>query len=114
VILQKLAREEAERVATRIRETLRRSGTPAAFRQYWRLGYHGEGERVEKLLQEADQTCTWKSAAKGKRRAMPPILPAALEKDLSCLALAIWTAERPSIDRQSLLVATTTMSSLRA
>jgi diguanylate cyclase (GGDEF)-like protein len=56
LVLPEAREEEAERVSTRIRETL------AADQEHPPLSasigasiYHGEGERVEKLLKEADQ-----------------------------------------------------------
>jgi diguanylate cyclase (GGDEF)-like protein len=56
LVLPEAREEEAQRVATRIRETL------AADQEHPPLSasigasiYHGEGERVERILKEADQ-----------------------------------------------------------
>jgi len=56
VILPESREDEAERVATRIRETLAADQEhPPLSASIGASVYHGEGERVEKLLKEADQ-----------------------------------------------------------
>ncbi len=56
LILPEAREEEAERVATRIRETLAADQEhPPLSASIGASVYHGEGERVEKLLKEADQ-----------------------------------------------------------
>lgn len=56
LILPEAREEEAERVATRIRETLAADAEhPPLSASIGASIYHGEGERVEKLLKEADQ-----------------------------------------------------------
>jgi diguanylate cyclase (GGDEF)-like protein len=56
LILPEAREEEAERVAARIRETLAADQEhPPLSTSIGASVYHGEGERVEKLLQEADQ-----------------------------------------------------------
>jgi diguanylate cyclase (GGDEF)-like protein len=56
LILPEAREEEAERVAVRIRETLVADQEhPPLSASIGASVYHGEGERVEKLLQEADQ-----------------------------------------------------------
>jgi diguanylate cyclase (GGDEF)-like protein len=56
LILPEAREEEAERVASRIRETLAADQEhPLLSASIGASVYHGEGERVEKLLQEADQ-----------------------------------------------------------
>src|SRR6202795_3046951 len=56
LILPEAREEEAERVATRIRETLAADQEhPPLSASIGASVFHGEGERVEKLLKEADQ-----------------------------------------------------------
>jgi diguanylate cyclase (GGDEF)-like protein len=56
VVLPEAREEEAQRVATRIHETLLSDQEePAISVSIGTSVYHGEGERVEKLLKEADQ-----------------------------------------------------------
>jgi diguanylate cyclase (GGDEF)-like protein len=56
VVLPEARDDEAERVATRIRETLLADQEhPPLSASIGASVYHGEGERVEKLLKEADQ-----------------------------------------------------------
>ncbi len=56
LILPEAREEEAERVAVRIRETLAADQEhPPLSASIGASVYHGEGERVEKLLKEADQ-----------------------------------------------------------
>jgi len=56
VVLPEVHEEEAERVAQRIRDTLAADQEqPPVFASIGISIYHGEGERVEKLLAEADQ-----------------------------------------------------------
>jgi diguanylate cyclase (GGDEF)-like protein len=56
LILPEAREEEAERVAARIRETLAADQEhPPLSASIGASVYHGEGERVEKLLKEADQ-----------------------------------------------------------
>lgn len=56
LILPEAREDEAERVATRIRETLAADQEhPPLSASIGASVYHGEGERVEKLLKEADQ-----------------------------------------------------------
>ena len=56
LILPESREDEAERVATRIRETLAADQEhPPLSASIGSSVYHGEGERVEKLLKEADQ-----------------------------------------------------------
>jgi len=56
VVLPEAREEETQRVAARIRETLAADHEePAISASIGTSVYHGEGERVEKLLKEADQ-----------------------------------------------------------
>jgi diguanylate cyclase (GGDEF)-like protein len=56
IVLPEAREEEAERVAARIRETISADGEhPPISASIGASIYHGEGERVEKLLAEADQ-----------------------------------------------------------
>jgi diguanylate cyclase (GGDEF)-like protein len=56
VVLPEAREEETQRVAARIRETLAADNEePAISASIGTSVYHGEGERVEKLLKEADQ-----------------------------------------------------------
>ena len=56
VVLPEAREEETQRVATRIRETLAAdTEEPPISASIGASVYHGEGERVEKLLKEADQ-----------------------------------------------------------
>jgi diguanylate cyclase (GGDEF)-like protein len=56
IVLPEAREEEAERVAARIRETISSDGEhPPISASIGASIYHGEGERVEKLLAEADQ-----------------------------------------------------------
>jgi diguanylate cyclase (GGDEF)-like protein len=56
LILPEAREDEAERVAVRIRETLAADQEhPPLSASIGASVYHGEGERVEKLLKEADQ-----------------------------------------------------------
>jgi diguanylate cyclase (GGDEF)-like protein len=56
LILPEAREEEAERVAARIRETLAADQEhPPLSASIGASVYHGEGERVENLLKEADQ-----------------------------------------------------------
>ena len=56
VVLPEAREEEAQRVATRIQETLSSDQEePPISVSIGTSVYHGEGERVEKLLKEADQ-----------------------------------------------------------
>jgi len=67
LVLPEAREEEAERVAARIRETLAADQEhPPLSASIGASVYHGEGERVEKLLQEADQNLY---AEKARRKA---------------------------------------------
>lgn len=71
VVLPEAREEEAQRVATRIRETLAADQEePPISASIGVSIYHGEGERVEKLLAEADQNLyEEKARRKGTPRA---------------------------------------------
>lgn len=69
VVLPEAQEEEAQRVATRIHETLLADQEePPISVSIGTSVYHGEGERVEKLLKEADQNLYEEKA----RRKSPP------------------------------------------
>lgn len=80
LVLPEAREEEAQRVATRIRETLAADQEePAISASIGTSIYHGEGERVERILKEADQnlyeeksrrkSATTKPADSSRRRA---------------------------------------------
>jgi diguanylate cyclase (GGDEF)-like protein len=70
VVLPETREEEAQRVATRIRETLAADQEePSISASIGVSIYHGEGERVEKLLAEADQNLY---DEKARRKATKP------------------------------------------
>ena len=72
LILPEAREEEAERVAMRIRETLAAdSEHPPLSASIGASIYHGEGERVEKLLKEADQNL-YAEKARRKESARTP------------------------------------------
>jgi diguanylate cyclase (GGDEF)-like protein len=74
VVLPEAREEEAQRVATRIRETLAADQEePPISTSIGVSIYHGEGERVEKLLAEADQNLY---EEKARRKGTPRITDA--------------------------------------
>lgn len=69
VVLPEAQEEEAQRVSSRIREALARDQEePPISASIGTSIYHGEGERVEKLLQEADQSL-YEEKARLKKKA---------------------------------------------
>jgi len=72
VVLPEAREEEAERVAARIRETLAADHEhPPLSASIGASIYHGEGERVEKLLAEADQNLYEEKARRKSANKIP-------------------------------------------
>jgi len=79
IVLPEAREEEAHRVAARIRETLANDPEEPPISASIGISiYHGEGERVEKLLKEADQNLYEEKA----RRKAPPKLTDAQRRKL--------------------------------
>jgi diguanylate cyclase (GGDEF)-like protein len=79
IVLPEAREEEAHRVAARIRETLANDPEEPPISASIGISiYHGEGERVEKLLKEADQNLYEEKA----RRKGPPKLTDAARRRL--------------------------------
>jgi len=75
VVLPEAREEEAQRVAARIRETLAADQEqPPISASIGVSIYHGDGERVEKLLAEADQNL-YEEKARRRGTAKPPEAP---------------------------------------
>jgi diguanylate cyclase (GGDEF)-like protein len=71
VVLPEAKEEEAQRVASRIHETLLSDQEePAISVSIGTSVYHGEGERVEKLLKDADQNL-YEEKSRRKNSAKP-------------------------------------------
>ena len=72
VVLPEAREDEAQRVASRIRETLASDQEdPPISASIGASVYHGEGERVERLLKEADQNL-YEEKARRRSLTNPP------------------------------------------
>jgi diguanylate cyclase (GGDEF)-like protein len=73
LVLPESEEEEAHRVANRIREVLANDGEQPPLSASIGISlYRGDGERIEKLLSEADQDLYAEKAKRGKRAAPAP------------------------------------------
>src|SRR5437870_12804905 len=73
LVLPESQEEEAHRVANRIREVLASDGEQPPISASIGISiYRGDGERIEKLLSEADQDLYAEKARRGRRVAFPP------------------------------------------
>ena len=73
LVLPESQGDEANRVANRIREVLASDGEEPPLSASIGISiYRGDGERIEKLLSEADQDLYAEKARRGRRVAFPP------------------------------------------
>ena len=73
LVLPESQEEEAHRVANRIREVLASDGEQPPISASIGISiYRGDGERIEKLLSEADQDLYAEKAKRGRRPASDP------------------------------------------
>src|SRR6266853_182225 len=73
LVLPESQQEEAHRVAERIREVMANDDEPPRLSASIGIStYHGDGERIEKLLSQADKHLYAEKPKRGKRPAPPP------------------------------------------